>query len=36
VVIVQQLREEAGVSERNVFLEDARAAAISGKSFNFR
>ena len=30
VVVVQQLREEAKVSERNLFFEEARASALLG------
>ena len=32
VVVVQQLREEAKVSERNLFFQESRAAAIMGLS----
>ena len=32
VVVVQQLREEAKVSERNLFFEEARASALVGST----
>jgi hypothetical protein len=32
VVVVQQLRDESKVSERNLFFEEARAAAIMGST----